>query len=226
MTASEKVAYLKGLAEGLDIDKKSKEGKLFAAIIDTLEELAGDIADLESNAWDLGEAIDQVSDDLRTSKTTSTTTMKMRTTRTRTGTTMTASAAAAATSRCSTRSPARPAAIPSPSTRMCSTWAPSSAPTAARPLSSTASPPTTKSSRKRTRTANNAAPRTKKPRSKSSAAFLHISARCTARAHGLTADGGSYAASRCSMDSAAASMEYIGIPYPRAGSFTRTWVRC
>ena len=50
MTASEKVAYLKGLAEGLDIDKKSKEGKLFAAIIDTLEEL--------------GEAIDQVSDDL------------------------------------------------------------------------------------------------------------------------------------------------------------------
>ena len=48
----------------------------------------------------------------------------------------------------------------------------SSAPTAARPLSSTASPPTTKSSRKRTRTANNAAPRTKKPRSKSSAAFF------------------------------------------------------
>ena len=37
MTASEKVAYLKGLAEGLDIDKKSKEGKLFAAIIDTLK---------------------------------------------------------------------------------------------------------------------------------------------------------------------------------------------
>ena len=64
MTASEKVAYLKGLAEGLDIDKKSEEGKLFAAIIDTLEELAGDIADLENNSWELGEAIDQVSDDL------------------------------------------------------------------------------------------------------------------------------------------------------------------
>ena len=64
MTASEKVAYLKGLAEGLDIDKKSKEGKLFAAIIDTLEELADDIADLENNSWELGEAIDQVSDDL------------------------------------------------------------------------------------------------------------------------------------------------------------------
>lgn len=183
MTASEKVAYLKGLAEGLDIDKKSKEGKLFAAIIDTLEELAGDIAELESNAWDLGEAIDQVSDDLEDLETTSMTmTMRTRTkrttTRTRTGTTMTASAAAAATSRCSTRSPARPAATPSPSTRMCSTWAPSSAPTAARPLSSTASPPTTKSSRKRTRTANNAAPRTKKPRSKSSAAFLHLHPAC------------------------------------------------
>ena len=64
MTASEKVAYLKGLAEGLDTDKKSKAGKLFAAIIDTLEELADDIADLENNSWELGEAIDQVSDDL------------------------------------------------------------------------------------------------------------------------------------------------------------------
>ena len=50
MTASEKVAYLKGLAEGLDIDKKSKEGKLFAHHRHA-EELAGDIADLESNAW-------------------------------------------------------------------------------------------------------------------------------------------------------------------------------
>ena len=37
MTITEKVAYLKGLADGLDLDKDpSKEGKLIAKIIDIL----------------------------------------------------------------------------------------------------------------------------------------------------------------------------------------------
>ena len=64
MTTSEKVAYLKGLAEGLGIDKETKEGRVLAAIMDILEDMAHDIGDLEENAWELGEAIDQVSDDL------------------------------------------------------------------------------------------------------------------------------------------------------------------
>ncbi len=64
MTTSEKVAYLKGLTEGLGITDKNKEGKLFTVITDILAELATDIEDLAENAWDLGEAIDQVSDDL------------------------------------------------------------------------------------------------------------------------------------------------------------------
>ena len=64
MTTSEKVAYLKGLAEGLGFDKESKEGRILDAILDILEDVAHDIEDLEENAWELGEAIDQVSDDL------------------------------------------------------------------------------------------------------------------------------------------------------------------
>lgn len=64
MTTAEKVAYLKGLAEGFGIDKDSKEGKLLSAVVDILDEMAHDIEDLEANSWDLGEAIDQVSDDL------------------------------------------------------------------------------------------------------------------------------------------------------------------
>ena len=41
MTISEKVAYLKGLAEGLDLDTaKSKEGKLISVMIGILEEIA------------------------------------------------------------------------------------------------------------------------------------------------------------------------------------------
>lgn len=64
MTTSEKVAYLKGLAEGLGIDEESKEGKLLLAIIDILEDLAADVEDLEENALDLSEEIDALSDDL------------------------------------------------------------------------------------------------------------------------------------------------------------------
>ena len=64
MTTSEKVAYLKGLAEGLGVDKETKEGRILDAILDILEDVAHDIEDLEDNAYELGEAIDQVSDDL------------------------------------------------------------------------------------------------------------------------------------------------------------------
>ena len=65
MTISEKVAYLKGLAEGLDLDtEKSKEGKLISVMIGILEELAMSVEDLEENALALGEEIDVLSDDL------------------------------------------------------------------------------------------------------------------------------------------------------------------
>ena len=65
MTISEKVAYLKGLAEGLDLDtEKSKEGKLISVMIGILEEMGLAIEDLEENALALGEEIDVLSDDL------------------------------------------------------------------------------------------------------------------------------------------------------------------
>lgn len=64
MGVSEKVAYLKGLAEGLGLDAESKEGKLFAAIIDVLDEMAEEILDLEEEMADVEEGLDAVSDDL------------------------------------------------------------------------------------------------------------------------------------------------------------------
>ena len=65
MTITEKVAYLKGLSDGLGIDtEKSKEGKLISVIIDILEEMGMSIEDLEENATALGEDLDAVSDDL------------------------------------------------------------------------------------------------------------------------------------------------------------------
>ena len=65
MTISEKVAYLKGLADGLELEKESsKEGKLIGKIIEILEDVGMDLEDLESEVEDLGDAVDVLSEDV------------------------------------------------------------------------------------------------------------------------------------------------------------------
>ena len=64
MGISEKVAYLKGLAEGLNLDESTKEGKLLLAIVDVLDEMAEEFADIEDEIVDLEDGLDAVSDDL------------------------------------------------------------------------------------------------------------------------------------------------------------------
>ena len=64
MGISEKVAYLKGLMEGLNIDEQTNEGKLFTAIVDVLDEIALEIEDLTDEVMELGDGLDVVSDDL------------------------------------------------------------------------------------------------------------------------------------------------------------------
>ena len=64
MEISEKVAYLKGLAEGLALDTDTKEGKLIAAIIDVLDDMAEKFVDLEDELCDVEDGLDAVSDDL------------------------------------------------------------------------------------------------------------------------------------------------------------------
>jgi len=64
MSLKEKVAYLKGLAEGLGFDSESKEGKLISVIIDTLAIMAEEIEELNENALDIGEELDAISSDL------------------------------------------------------------------------------------------------------------------------------------------------------------------
>ena len=64
MEIMEKVAYLKGLAEGMELDTEKKEGKLLSAIIDVLEDIALDLEDLWDNDAELAEGLDVVSDDL------------------------------------------------------------------------------------------------------------------------------------------------------------------
>ena len=64
MGISEKVAYIKGLMEGMKIDESSDNGKLFALIADILDELSNNVADLEDYTAELTEQVDAVDEDL------------------------------------------------------------------------------------------------------------------------------------------------------------------
>ncbi|MDY3781821.1 MAG: hypothetical protein SOZ90_06535, partial [Candidatus Faecousia sp.] len=64
MEITERVAYLKGLAEGLSLDTETKEGKLLSAIIDILDDMALELADLSAAQEELADGLDAVSDDL------------------------------------------------------------------------------------------------------------------------------------------------------------------
>ena len=65
MTLSEKVAYLKGVAEGLKFDPEaSKEGKLISIMMDILEHIALNAEENDDSIQALADQIDDVSDSL------------------------------------------------------------------------------------------------------------------------------------------------------------------
>jgi len=64
MSVSEKVAYLKGLVEGLGLDDTTKEGKILKAIVDVLGDISEDIDSLKEYTTELSEQIDAIDEDL------------------------------------------------------------------------------------------------------------------------------------------------------------------
>lgn len=66
MDICEKIAYIKGLAEGLELDTATKEGKILSAIIDLLGDITEEICDIEDACDDMSEQIDAVDEDLST----------------------------------------------------------------------------------------------------------------------------------------------------------------
>ncbi len=60
----EKVAYLKGLADGLNIEETTKEGRLLVSIIDVLEDFADSIVELNEDADEMAEYIEAMDEDL------------------------------------------------------------------------------------------------------------------------------------------------------------------
>lgn len=64
MTVTEKVAYLKGLVEGLGVDEGTKEGRIIKAIVDVLDDMALSVSDMEDNLAEVSEQVDAIDEDL------------------------------------------------------------------------------------------------------------------------------------------------------------------
>ncbi|MBR5224531.1 MAG: hypothetical protein IKV90_02575 [Clostridia bacterium] len=59
-----KVAYLKGLAEGLGVKEEDNQGKLILALIDTLEEFAQENEELCERLAELTEYVEEIDSDV------------------------------------------------------------------------------------------------------------------------------------------------------------------
>ncbi|MGN0115068.1 MAG: CD1247 N-terminal domain-containing protein [Acutalibacteraceae bacterium] len=64
MTVSEKVSYIKGLAEGLGLDENNKSDKILQNIIEVLDDIAAELACAEDDILDLNDTVDEIDEDL------------------------------------------------------------------------------------------------------------------------------------------------------------------
>lgn len=64
MTVTEKVAYLKGLVEGLGVDETSKEGRIIRAIVEVLDDMALTVSEVEDTVSEVTEQVDAIDEDL------------------------------------------------------------------------------------------------------------------------------------------------------------------
>ena len=64
MTVREKLSYIRGLMEGMNFDVTTDTGKLFAALLDAVTELADDVDDLGEEVDVLEEYVEEIDEDL------------------------------------------------------------------------------------------------------------------------------------------------------------------
>ena len=57
MTIGEKVSYIKGLAEGLALDEATKEGKIIAAMLDVLSDIAENLKEVDEELDDIADVM-------------------------------------------------------------------------------------------------------------------------------------------------------------------------
>ena len=61
---SDRVSYLKGLAEGLKLDTEKNEGKLIEKILELLADISGEIESLKEDHDDLSSYVEAIDNDL------------------------------------------------------------------------------------------------------------------------------------------------------------------
>ena len=64
MSMMEKAMYLKGLCDGLEPDTTTKEGKLIAALLNVVTEMAAEIDDMQEEICELRDYCDELDSDL------------------------------------------------------------------------------------------------------------------------------------------------------------------
>ena len=61
---NDRVAYLKGLAEGMKLSDETNEGKLLLKMLDVLEDMAEELTALRADHDELDEYVESIDDDL------------------------------------------------------------------------------------------------------------------------------------------------------------------
>ncbi len=64
MTLSERAAYIKGLAEGLELSSDKKEIRVIKEMMELMSEMASDVEDLGMGVKELYDAVEQLDEDL------------------------------------------------------------------------------------------------------------------------------------------------------------------
>ena len=64
MTLTEKTAYIKGLCDGLDLQDNTPEAKVIKALVELVNDMACEIADLEADVENVYDYCDELDEDL------------------------------------------------------------------------------------------------------------------------------------------------------------------
>ncbi|MDD3428842.1 MAG: hypothetical protein PHG02_02405 [Oscillospiraceae bacterium] len=64
MNLTEKAAYIKGLAEGLDLDSTTKEGKVLTALLELCTDMAQQVTDIDSDVDSICDELEAIDADL------------------------------------------------------------------------------------------------------------------------------------------------------------------
>lgn len=64
MSLTEKLAYIKGLCEGLELEGKTKESKVLLALVDLLDDVTQSVSQLEGDMDQVFDEIDAIDEDL------------------------------------------------------------------------------------------------------------------------------------------------------------------